>query len=584
MKKLYSIFLAFGLLATTASLSAGGKKGTDTADKRKADYVYMEALRQEAFGNRDAYYTLMRRAEDLDPDETVTGNNVGFYDVIMFSSSDSVMLNEGVAKMKRHFDVHPEDYYASLNYGSVMAKLGVNSEAVRVWTVLDSIFPDKPDVALNLGEVLAQSGDSANVVQALEIFNRLEKTMGRSLLLTGNKVRIHLAVNDTTGAMSEVGELIKAHPGDISALLMAGDLNMALQRPDSALVYYDLACETDSTSGPAFYKRASYYQAVGDTARYDQEILTSLNKSNLDLDVKMELLRIYLSDSYADSLKQPAIEQLFSTMIDRHPHEVDLHKLYASYLVARNDFARAAEQQSYALDIDPSDENAWRGLISLYISAGNVGKQIETGRNALRYFPESPELHWFTSMSLLQDKQNGEALQMVNKALALARSATPRDEKLLSQIECSAGDIYYQDNQTDSAFVHYEASLQHDPDNMLALNNCAYYLACQDRDLDRAEEMSSRTIASDPDNATALDTYAWILFKKRDYKTAKEFIDKTLELESEPSVDLYHHAGDIYFMSGDPVKALEFWKKALELEPDNELLKRKVKHRTYFYE
>ena len=31
-------------------------------------------------------------------------------------------------------------------------------------------------------------------------------------------------------------------------------------------------------------------------------------------------------------------------------------------------------------------------------------------------------------------------------------------------------------------------------------------------------------------------------------------------------------------------EALEYWKEALKLEPENELLKKKVKHKTYFYE
>ncbi|MDE5954551.1 MAG: tetratricopeptide repeat protein [Duncaniella sp.] len=43
------------------------------------------------------------------------------------------------------------------------------------------------------------------------------------------------------------------------------------------------------------------------------------------------------------------------------------------------------------------------------------------------------------------------------------------------------------------------------------------------------------------------------------------------------------HAGDIHFMDGDPDGALEFWKEALKLAPDNELLERKVKHKTYFF-
>ncbi len=37
-------------------------------------------------------------------------------------------------------------------------------------------------------------------------------------------------------------------------------------------------------------------------------------------------------------------------------------------------------------------------------------------------------------------------------------------------------------------------------------------------------------------------------------------------------------------MSGNPAEAVEFWGKALELDPDNERIRRKHTNRAYFYE
>ncbi len=37
-------------------------------------------------------------------------------------------------------------------------------------------------------------------------------------------------------------------------------------------------------------------------------------------------------------------------------------------------------------------------------------------------------------------------------------------------------------------------------------------------------------------------------------------------------------------MNGEPESALEFWEEALKLEPDNKLLKKKVKNKTHYYE
>lgn len=50
------------------------------------------------------------------------------------------------------------------------------------------------------------------------------------------------------------------------------------------------------------------------------------------------------------------------------------------------------------------------------------------------------------------------------------------------------------------------------------------------------------------------------------------------------SAEVLSHAGDIYFMSGLPEQALEFWERAALIDPDDEMLARKVKYKTYFYD
>jgi tetratricopeptide (TPR) repeat protein len=62
------------------------------------------------------------------------------------------------------------------------------------------------------------------------------------------------------------------------------------------------------------------------------------------------------------------------------------------------------------------------------------------------------------------------------------------------------------------------------------------------------------------------------------------YIKKALDLAESPAYELYSHAGDIFFWNGEQEKAVEYWKTALSLSPDDQLLKRKVTHKTYFFE
>lgn len=56
------------------------------------------------------------------------------------------------------------------------------------------------------------------------------------------------------------------------------------------------------------------------------------------------------------------------------------------------------------------------------------------------------------------------------------------------------------------------------------------------------------------------------------------------DAEKEETAEYYHHLGDILFMINRPQEAVDAWKTALEATPDDELLKKKVKNRTFYYE
>lgn len=577
------ITLSVALTAVVVPLFVtAGKKAdvTPNSDELKADYIFMEALRQHAIDKEDAYYDLLSRAYQLDPSNSDVGFFLGYY-TVMTSGDDSTMFKNGYDLMKRHFNEAPADFYSNFVYGSINDRLGSRDEALKVWTTLDSIYPHKMEISYKLAEALASSGDSSKIARAIGVYDRIEKTQGKNIPLTTSKIRAFLSSQDTASIYKEVYSLLKSAPHSVENNVFAGNVFAMFSDNDSALTYFDKACDLDSTSGLAYYSRANFYKSIGDSVNYDKEVFRALSRESLELDAKLELLTGYIRELYDDPSQQGRIQELFATLLDQHPHEVDIHDLYCSYLIAIEDYAGAAEQLGYALDIDPSSEERWRTLLSLYMQADDYAKSAEKGETALRYHPSSAMIHLMLGTDYNLMKEYDKALSNLNKSMELTDSV---DYEAVSQIMSSMGDVYYAKGDRDSAFVYYDKAISIDPDNLLALNNCAYYLAVEGRDLDKAEEMSARTIKERPDDATSLDTYAWVMFRKKNYTESMAYIDKAIANSEDPSEELYHHAGDIYFMNGEPQKALEFWEKALALDPDNELLQRKVKHKTYFYE
>jgi tetratricopeptide (TPR) repeat protein len=87
------------------------------------------------------------------------------------------------------------------------------------------------------------------------------------------------------------------------------------------------------------------------------------------------------------------------------------------------------------------------------------------------------------------------------------------------------------------------------------------------------------------------------LFEKGKYAEARIYIDQAMQNGGDKSSVVVEHCGDIYFLSGEPEKALEYWKQAEILagepveegsEPRTEkelkLLKKKIANKKYYAE
>lgn len=584
MKKIIPVIL-FVLFSLIMASSFAGTP--DSERKKRAEYYYLEALRQNVLGNEDAYVRLLQRAHELNPEDAGIGNALGYHSYSL-AGKDSVWRNEAMDMIRKYVAEYPADVYSGVAFFSMLAQNGKIDEAGRVISRLDSLYPDKSEIGFKYAEFLGLTGDSLNRDSAIAVYNRIEKSVGKTLALTMPKLRIYLSRKDTANVLSEVSSLIAASPNSVENLTFAGDVNLTLMRNDSALAFYNRACEADPASGYAFYKRAAFYQNIGDTARYEREIVSAIDKDNLEPEVRLELLRTLVTDMLADSTRNEEIVGIFDNVIDRYPREADLRSLYSSYLITQKKYAESAEQMSYGLDIDHSKEQDWIRLSYLYGMANDIERQKKTVEDALRYFPNSLELRMLQVNNLLLAEKYDESLEKAKESLEMIDSRDDVQPGTISQFQGLAGDIFQRLGNLDSAYVYYDRALDNNPDNSIVLNNYAYFLACGKGDLDKAENMARRAVTLNPESDTFADTYAWVLFQKGNYEKALEEIDRTMALAEkngeELSGEVLHHAGDIYFFNKKPAEALEFWKRALKLEPDNTLLKNKVRKEAYYYE
>ncbi len=361
----------------------------------------------------------------------------------------------------------------------------------------------------------------------------------------------------------------------------------------------DFAEQIDSENGALRLARANYFLNRGDSATFISEVLKAMESPSMDYAMKFDILRGTVSTLFADTSRHSQIEHMFGVLQEVNPGEASLHTFYAEYQLEKDNNEAAAEHFRYSVDLEPSDQEVWDRLLYALGKCNDTERIAEASKETLRRFPSDAYAALMGATALVVQNKESMALGMID-SLDIEFGQEPR---ILSHLFLIKGDLLYKAENVDSALAAYDKAISFNADNYMALNNAAYFMAEEDRTLGRAELYASIAVAAEPENSTFLDTYAWVMFKKRDYQRAKELIDQALsiclrnedgeesvtdenaeESENAISAEIYDHAGDIYFMSGNPAEAVEFWGKALELDPDNERIRRKHTNRAYFYE
>ena len=585
------LFVAAVITATAlvdAARPATGKSIPDRGAVNKAEALYLEAVNADEDGRHDDAFMLLRRAAAINPSDPYIRASVAEY-AIGLPSTDSVLLEESYRALADRYAADPTDRHNAYVYASVAQNLGRIDDLIAIWETLDSLMPSRTDPAINLATALtaryARTLDIADFDRAISIYNRLEQAAGPSLQLTSRKIGAYMMRNDTAAVISEIGTLAASAPADINTNIIAAHLYTSINKADSALAYLDKAERIDPNNGKIYLARAQVYRQLNDSVAYDREVFRTLQAPAVEYPDKFQLLSDYVVKLYADSLQQPRIEQMFETIQEVNPGEATLHALYGAYKASTDKYDAAAEQFNYSIELDPTMETVWQSLVQVYSMGNRTNKVLEASRKALVYFPGNPYYILNGAMALAITDRQAQALALLDSI----DNSQIANRRIASTVHSTRGDLLYALNETDSAFVAYTKAIEEDSENYMAMNNCAYFMAEAGRDLDRAELYASIATAANAGNATFLDTYAWIFFKKKDYKKAREIIDQALEaFEKEEhendNGEIYNHAGDIYFMDGDRKRALEMWKKAYELRPDDSLLAKKVKHKTIFFE
>ncbi len=577
-----------GSLRKSFSSVRGNLSGKDPLtyeERRKFDYFFLEAVRLKEKGDLDAAFEMYSHCLQIHPTSAVTLFELAkFYMFLGQQQKGEKALADAVS-------LAPENYWYKETLAAYYQNKGENEKAISVVEDMATQFPSRLEPLVALVDLYTRTKNYEQVIHSL---NRLETLDGKSEQISMEKFRMYLAMDNREQAFLEIENLAKEYPYDMRYLTILGDVYMENGKPDEAYATYQKVLKEEPEYAPALLSMASYYEKQGRDSLYKVQLNSVLLNEKIESNTKMNLMRQLIIRSEQTDKDSTQIIGLFNAMLEQEQENADIAMLAAQYLLSKKMEEESKPVLRKVLELDPENKPAYLQLLSFAINKQDMDEVIAVCTPAVEYMPDALEFYYYLGIGHYQKEQKDEALEVFKKGV---RQVTPQSDKaMVSDFYSIMGDLYHLKKMNAEAYAAYDSALVYKDDNIGALNNYAYYLSLEKKDLDKAEEMSYRTVKAEPNNATYLDTYAWILFEKGKYTEARIYIDQAIQHGTDNSSVVVEHCGDIYYHCGETDKALEFWKEAEKLanetteEEDKrdpkelKLLKKKIKNKKYYTE
>uniref|UniRef100_UPI0040295F32 tetratricopeptide repeat protein n=1 Tax=Prevotella sp. TaxID=59823 RepID=UPI0040295F32 len=567
---LLSLLLVPGMLAAKDRKRPAAKKATVRTtvslpplsynDSRRYDFFFLEAIRQQEAGHYDAAFDLLNHSLDVNPNAA----EAWYFKAMYLSQLKQDTL--AMRCLEKATMLSPENDTFQERLAQFYIGTGNYAQAIQSYERFFAVNRDRSDVLNILVQLYKQQ---QNYPMMLNTIGRLEQIEGPNDSFTLGKMSVYELMGDKKMAYKTLRGLADSHPNDPGFTVMLGNWLMQNKRGSEAYKLLTQVLKADPTNVYAQSSMYDYYRATGQDSLARRMMTEVLLGKNTPAQTRAMFLKqaVQECDAKGDSL---GVVRLLDRMQQAMPRDTDVAEMrVAYYTLKKMPVAMIDTALVCLLKLAPDNGSARFQLIQNNWSKQNWKEIAALSEPGMLYNPDEMAFYYFTGLARYYQKDDDGALDAFRRGTSVINSKSNPD--IVSDFYAIMGEIYHNKGQNDKAYAAFDSCLQWKPDQVMTLNNYAYFLSVDGKDLKKAEEMSARTIKTEPKNSTYLDTYAWILYKEGRYTEAKLYIDQALANLSDSAMraDLLEHAGDIYWAAGLREQALKYWTQAVKAGSSN---------------
>jgi tetratricopeptide (TPR) repeat protein len=521
--------------------------------KARALLDYVQALDLQDDGESEKALAAFERVLNIDPGEVDLATRVAY---LLTQQGD---YPRAIDILKDAVKAQPKEPGPYLQLAYIYAKyLRKMEPATQYAEKAVELAPNEIEGYQRLTEVLLTARNRKAAMRTLDRAAKVE-TNDPSFWTQLGKLYLALIVQPDKNLQPEdLGKVnavfqkaIALAPGDASILKDAADYYAASQQVQAAIPLYLRVLELQPNDSGAREKLATGFILTNQRSKAIEMLQESIQQHPEKYQT-YELLGQVFEEEGKARLKEKKLDE------------------------AKANYTKAAANYEQSLLINAAQPDGYVHLAEILLfNLRDNEKAVRVLKDARQHFPGAAQLTYMLAVALREAKHYQESVTTFEVALheGVAQGQEIGNARFYFEYGAAAERAGLYDKAADL----FKQSIAIDPDNAAeAYNYLGYLWADQNTHLEEAEDYIKRALDADPDNGAYLDSLGWLHFRQGKYEQAITELLKAANEIKEDDPTVFEHIGDTYSAMNQLTKALEYWQKALALDPTNKSLAAKI--------
>ncbi len=558
--------------------SAGGGCGL-RAQAVRVDSLFLEGIRWQLAERPQEALSAYEAVLSQRPDHAAACYAIASLKAGQQKWSEAIVYGEKAARLE------PDNLWYKVLLAQVYRLTMQLPKAVETLGQLRKMDSSNLDFAYQQSDLYLAQGDMAS---ALRVYDELERMFEPCDEWSMQKYKLLMSQGRTAEARAEIEKISAYVPGEPKYYEILAQMSSKAGDYAAAYRYYQKILALKPDDAYTYASLADYYRKTGEEEKALTALTRAISLQGLDDDTRLALVSTFFNDrqGYEPTPREMGLYAgLLDTLLQMYPENARLHFIKGLYDWQQDRPETALTYLEQSLRLDPKAYNTY--AVFLYVSQAvqDWSKIIDYAGEALRLFPESTIFYVYLTLAYYNTDDCTNSIAYGEQALKrLPYVAGPDHDQWGQLLYGCVGECYFKNGRYTDYMRVMDEAMRTFPDDAFLKNNYAYQLSLMNTRLDEAARMAQQACRQEPGYYSFWDTYAWTLFRTGDYAAAYAAIRNALRKGGGREAVVWEHAGDILYHLRKTDKAVEAWRKALNLsgrEDDTILLKRKIEQRQW---